>query len=36
MTVTCQNGETASFAQGDLVTFPEGLSCTWKISQGTY
>ena len=33
VTVTCPDGETASFGQGDLVTFPKGLSCTWKISQ---
>jgi uncharacterized cupin superfamily protein len=33
VTVTCQDGETAQFGQGDLVTFPEGLSCTWKISK---
>ncbi len=33
MTVTCAGGETASFGAGDLVTFPEGLSCTWKISK---
>jgi hypothetical protein len=31
VTVTCRDGETASFGKGDLVTFPEGLSCTWKI-----
>jgi uncharacterized cupin superfamily protein len=31
VTVTCRDGETAHFAPGDLVTFPEGLSCTWKI-----
>jgi len=31
VTVTCRDGETARFGQGDLVTFPEGLSCTWKI-----
>ncbi len=33
VTVTCADGETASFAAGDLVTFPEGLSCIWKISK---
>jgi len=33
VTVTCPGGEVANFGQGDLVTFPEGLSCTWKISQ---
>ena len=24
---------TASFGPGDLVVFPEGLDCTWKIKQ---
>jgi uncharacterized protein len=33
VTVTCPDGETAQVGKGDLVTFPEGLSCTWKISQ---
>ena len=33
VTVTCPDGETASVGQGDLVTFPAGMSCTWKISQ---
>jgi uncharacterized cupin superfamily protein len=33
VTVTGPDGETASFGKGDLVTFPEGLSCTWKISK---
>lgn len=33
VTVTCNNGETVSVGQGDLVTFPEGLSCTWKIGK---
>ncbi len=33
VTVTCQDGETASFGKGDLVIFPEGLSCTWKIRK---
>ena len=27
--VTCPDGETASVGQGDLVTFPQGMSCTW-------
>ncbi|MDJ1172251.1 cupin domain-containing protein [Roseofilum sp. BLCC_M154] len=29
--VTPDDGEPVQFAQGDLVTFPAGLSCTWKI-----
>ena len=33
VTVTGADGETATVGQGDLVTFPAGLSCTWKISQ---
>ncbi len=26
-------GEAAEFKAGDLVTFPEGLGCTWKIRK---
>ena len=33
VTVTCEDGETATVGQGDLVTFPEGLSCTWKVKK---
>lgn len=29
--VTTDQGEAAHFGKGDLVVFPEGLSCTWKI-----
>lgn len=25
--------ETVSFGKGDLVTFPQGLSCTWQITK---
>jgi len=25
--------ETVSFGQGDLVTFPQGLSCTWHVTK---
>ena len=25
--------ESVSFGVGDLVTFPEGLSCVWKVSK---
>jgi uncharacterized cupin superfamily protein len=32
VTVTCDDGESVTVGQGDLVTFPEGLSCTWKVS----
>lgn len=31
--VTPNNGEPVQFGQGDLVTFPAGMSCTWKILQ---
>ncbi|MEM9805974.1 MAG: cupin domain-containing protein [Cyanobacteria bacterium P01_D01_bin.56] len=31
--VTPQNGEPASMGQGDLVTFPAGMSCTWRIDS---
>jgi uncharacterized cupin superfamily protein len=33
VTVTCEDGETARVGKGDLVTFPEGMSCTWKVSS---
>jgi uncharacterized cupin superfamily protein len=36
VTVTCPDGEIASVGQGDLVTFPHGMSCTWKISQDVW
>lgn len=29
--VTPQGGEPVKMGQGDLVTFPEGMSCHWKI-----
>lgn len=29
--VTPQDGEPVTMGQGDLVTFPSGLSCTWTI-----
>ncbi|MDO9548570.1 MAG: cupin domain-containing protein [Candidatus Marinimicrobia bacterium] len=29
--VTTKSGETARFGQGDLVEFPAGLTCRWKI-----
>ncbi len=32
--VTCDDGETVTVGQGDLVTFPQGLTCTWKVRQG--
>jgi uncharacterized cupin superfamily protein len=29
--VTPERGEPVEFGQGDLVIFPRGLSCTWKV-----
>ncbi|NEO37009.1 MAG: cupin domain-containing protein [Moorea sp. SIOASIH] len=29
--VTPDGGEPVQIAKGDLVTFPAGMSCTWKI-----
>jgi len=29
--VTPEGGEPVVMGQGDLVTFPEGMSCTWKV-----
>jgi hypothetical protein len=26
-------GETVSFGPGDLVVFPKGLSCKWKVTK---
>ena len=31
VTVTPKGGEPVTIGQGDLVTFHEGLSCTWNI-----
>jgi uncharacterized protein len=31
VTVTDEQGRAYSFGAGDLVVFPRGLSCTWKI-----
>lgn len=31
--VTPDGGEPVPFGKGDLVTFPAGMSCTWKILQ---
>ena len=31
--VTTKNGETVTFGAGDLVTFPAGLDCVWKIKK---
>ncbi|UCH23587.1 MAG: cupin domain-containing protein [Deltaproteobacteria bacterium] len=31
--VTPQGGEPVEMGAGDLVTFPAGMSCTWKIRR---
>ncbi|AFY70664.1 protein of unknown function DUF861 cupin_3 [Thalassoporum mexicanum PCC 7367] len=31
--VTPEVGEPVQMGKGDLVTFPEGMSCTWQINQ---
>ncbi len=31
--VTPEGGDPVEIGKGDLVTFPEGLSCTWKIRK---
>jgi hypothetical protein len=33
VTVTPDGGEPVTFGTGDLVVFPEGMACTWKITQ---
>ncbi len=33
VTVTCEDGETVNVGREDLVTFPAGMSCTWKITR---
>lgn len=31
--VTAEDGKKAAFGKGDLVIFPEGLKCAWKITE---
>jgi uncharacterized cupin superfamily protein len=31
--VTPDGGEPQEFGRGDLVTFPAGMSCTWKVLE---
>ena len=33
VTVTPEGGEGVEIGAGDLVTFPQGMSCSWKITQ---
>jgi uncharacterized cupin superfamily protein len=28
-----KDGQPVEFGPGDLVTFPEGMDCVWKISE---
>jgi uncharacterized cupin superfamily protein len=32
-TVTPEGGEPVSFGSGDLVTFPDGAKCVWRIDE---
>ena len=31
--VTPEGGEPQEFARGDLITFPQGMQCTWEILE---
>ncbi len=31
--VTPKGGEPVSFGKGDLVTFPDGMACTWDVRK---
>jgi len=31
--VTTEAGEKVEFGKGDFVVFPQGLKCTWKITE---
>ena len=33
LTVTPDGGEPVRFGVGDLVIFPEGMSCTWEVHK---
>jgi uncharacterized cupin superfamily protein len=33
VTVTPDGGEAVQIQAGDLATFPEGMSCTWKVTR---
>lgn len=33
VTITPENGEPVSMGKGDLVTFPAGMSCIWRIDD---
>ena len=34
VTVRTKDGRSVGFGKGDFVTFPNGLSCTWDITEG--
>ena len=31
--VTSEGGDPVEFGKGDLVTFPEGMNCTWDVRK---
>jgi len=33
VTVTPSDGEPVSFGKGDLVIFPQGMTCVWKVIE---
>ena len=33
VTITNESGETFNFTAGDYVIFPQGMKCTWHITQ---
>ena len=33
VTVTCPDGQQVDLGPGDLVRFPQGLSCTWNVRE---
>jgi len=33
VTVTPDGGDSVRFGRGDLVVFPAGMSCVWKVHQ---
>lgn len=34
VTVIPEDGNPVAIGKGDLVTFPQGLSCTWEVREG--
>jgi len=33
VSIETEDGESVNFGEGDFVTFPKGLSCTWKVKE---